>query len=35
LIEPTSVTGRIVQRHRRLAPGEQVPYMQPDYFALK
>jgi nitroimidazol reductase NimA-like FMN-containing flavoprotein (pyridoxamine 5'-phosphate oxidase superfamily) len=30
MIEPTLVTGRIVQRHRRLAPGEQVSYMQPD-----
>jgi hypothetical protein len=30
MIEPTLVTGRMIQRHRRLAVGEQVPYMQPD-----
>jgi hypothetical protein len=30
MIEPSMVTGRIVQRHRRLAPGEQVSYMPPD-----
>lgn len=30
MIEPTLVTGRMVQRHRMLAPGEHVPYMPPD-----
>jgi nitroimidazol reductase NimA-like FMN-containing flavoprotein (pyridoxamine 5'-phosphate oxidase superfamily) len=30
VIEPGRVTGRMVERHRRLAPGSRVPYMPPD-----
>jgi nitroimidazol reductase NimA-like FMN-containing flavoprotein (pyridoxamine 5'-phosphate oxidase superfamily) len=30
VIQPFRVTGRIVERHRRLAPGTRVSYMPPD-----
>jgi uncharacterized protein len=30
LIEPTLVTGRMIQRHRNLPLGARVPYMPPD-----
>jgi hypothetical protein len=30
MIEPTRVTGRMIQRHRNLPAGVQVPYMPPD-----
>jgi nitroimidazol reductase NimA-like FMN-containing flavoprotein (pyridoxamine 5'-phosphate oxidase superfamily) len=30
MIEPTQVTGRLIERHRRLAPGERPSYMPPD-----
>jgi nitroimidazol reductase NimA-like FMN-containing flavoprotein (pyridoxamine 5'-phosphate oxidase superfamily) len=30
LIEPTLVTGRMIQRHRNLPAGVHVPYMAPD-----
>jgi nitroimidazol reductase NimA-like FMN-containing flavoprotein (pyridoxamine 5'-phosphate oxidase superfamily) len=30
VIEPVRVTGRMVERHRRLTPGSRVPYMAPD-----
>ena len=29
-IEPTRVTGRMVERHRRVEAGQHVPYMAPD-----
>ena len=30
MIEPSRVSGRVLERHRRLAAGERVPYMPPD-----
>jgi nitroimidazol reductase NimA-like FMN-containing flavoprotein (pyridoxamine 5'-phosphate oxidase superfamily) len=30
VIEPTTITGRMIQRHRNLPAGVQVPYMPPD-----
>lgn len=30
MIEPTQVTGRMIQRHRRLRTDSRVPYMPPD-----
>ena len=30
VIEPSRVTGRMLERHRRLDRGQRVPYMRPD-----
>jgi nitroimidazol reductase NimA-like FMN-containing flavoprotein (pyridoxamine 5'-phosphate oxidase superfamily) len=30
LIEPTSVTGRAIERHRKVGRGTREPYMEPD-----
>lgn len=30
LIKPTLVTGRTIERHRKVGPGPRVPYMEPD-----
>jgi nitroimidazol reductase NimA-like FMN-containing flavoprotein (pyridoxamine 5'-phosphate oxidase superfamily) len=30
MIEPSRVTGRLIERHRRLEPDVRVPYMAPD-----
>ena len=30
LIEPSQVTGRSIERHRKVTPGTRLPYMEPD-----